>query len=85
MVRLIVGKQINMNTSNSGTFQQSPDGTRTQFWTNGNVVLEPNTIIVWDNFPLVPNIGYTVSGFIVTFVTAPAASDSLYYQGFVSS
>jgi hypothetical protein len=85
MVPLTLGKPNNMNTSNAGTFQQSPDGARTQFWTTGNVVLEPNTIIVWDNFPLVPNVGYSVSGFIVNFVTAPAADDTLYYQGFIFS
>jgi hypothetical protein len=86
MVRFTIGKQSNMNTSVAGTFQQSPDGSRTQFWTAGNVALEPNTIIVWDNFPLVPNIGYTVySGFIVNFSIAPASDDILYWQGWQSS
>lgn len=70
-------------TSVAGTFQQSPDGTRTTFWTTGNVSPITNSLIIWKNFPLIPNNGYTVSGYAVTFTSAPLSTDSLYWQGWI--
>lgn len=40
----------------------------------------PGTLLVWNNYPLIPGIGYVQSGTTITFTTAPAPSDSLYYQ-----
>jgi hypothetical protein len=42
---------------------------------------DPNSLLVWDNFPLIPEVGYTVSGDTVTFTSAPGISDTLTYQG----
>ena len=68
----------------SGTFQQSPDGVKTQFWTNGNISPEPNTLIVWNNFPLIPGIGYTISGYTVNFTNPPDPLAKLFWQGWIS-
>jgi hypothetical protein len=67
----------------SGGFQQSPNGNLTTFTTNGNVALIPASAIVWDNTPLIPGVGFTVSGINVTFASAPNANDALWWQGFV--
>ena len=68
----------------AGVFQQTPDGSRTQFWTVGNVAPLANTAIVWNNFPLVPNNGYNMAGYTVNFVTAPSANANLYWQGWIN-
>jgi hypothetical protein len=39
-----------------------------------------NSLIIWNNFPLIPHVGYTVYGTNVTFTNAPASTDSLYFQ-----
>lgn len=45
-----------------------------------------NQATVWNNFPLVPGVGYTIviggSGMIITYAVAPQTGDSLYVQGF---
>jgi hypothetical protein len=68
----------------SGTFNETPNGTRTVFTTVANVAPIPATAIIWDNFPLVQNVGYTISGFQVTFTNAPGSGDTLYWQGFIN-
>jgi hypothetical protein len=84
IVTVVSAASSPINIPVSGQFQQSPDGIRTVFWTTGNIAPEPNTMIVWDNFPLVPGVGFTVSGFQVTFTVAPAATDNLFWQGWIS-
>jgi len=42
---------------------------------------DPNSLMIWDNFPLIPEVGYSVSGDTVTFATAPGIGDTLTYQG----
>ena len=66
----------------SGGFQQSPNGNLTTFTTTGNVAILPATAIVWNNYPLIPGIGFTISGINVTFATAPTANANLFWQGF---
>ncbi|VVC05064.1 FG-GAP repeat protein [uncultured archaeon] len=43
--------------------------------------LDPNSLLIWDNFPLIPSVGYTVSGTDIIFTQAPNANDALHYQG----
>jgi hypothetical protein len=52
--------------------------------TNGGVNLpsNPTQATVWRNFPLVPPVGFTLSGITVTYTTAPLVGDSIYAQGF---
>ena len=38
------------------------------------------SLLVWQNVPLIPNIGYTINGTTITFTTPPTPSDNLYYQ-----
>jgi len=44
------------------------------------VVPYTNTLTIWCNFPLVPGVGYQLSGSTVTFTNAPVATDTLHYQ-----
>lgn len=44
-----------------------------------------NSLVIWDNFPLIPGIGYTVSGSTITFTTPPSKNDYLYFQGWIYS
>jgi hypothetical protein len=37
---------------------------------------------VWLNFPLIPGLGYTLVGTVLTYANAPQIGDSLYVQGF---
>jgi hypothetical protein len=48
------------------------------------LVVAPVQATVWDNFGMIPNVGYTISGVTVTFTTAPATTDSLYGRGFIA-
>ena len=81
---VVSAQQLTRYVPVSGTFQQTPNGNITQFWTAGNVSPIPATMIVWNETPLIPNIGYTQSGFIVNFVSAPLSNSNLYWQGWVS-
>ena len=56
----------------------TPDGTTTTFYLPVTPV--PNTLLIWKNFPLIPNDGYTQSGNAITFSTAPVVGDKLFYQ-----
>jgi hypothetical protein len=40
---------------------------------------------VWCNFPLVENVGYTISGTTIVYTTAPATTDTLWAQGLTIS
>jgi len=84
IITVVSSPSTPINIPVSGTFQQTPDGIRTVFTTTGNVAPEPNTMIVWVNFPLVPGIGFTTTGSQVTFTTAPGATDNLFWQGWIS-
>jgi hypothetical protein len=48
-----------------------------------------NTLLVWKNFPLIPNVGYTISDNIITFAEAPQPAteqkpgDNIYFQCWV--
>lgn len=54
--------------------------------TNGGVALTtaPAQATVWLNFPVVLNVGYTISGVTVTFTNAPQVGDTLYARGLVA-
>lgn len=84
IITVVAAATIPVNIPVAGTFQQTPDGLRVQFWTTGNIAPQPNTMIVWDNFPLIPGVGFTVSGYQVTFTTAPNPTDNLFWQGWIS-
>lgn len=73
-----------------GIPQGAIDGTNRVFTlTNGGVplVTNPSQAEVWLNFPLIPGLGYTLSGVTITYATAPqpasggVAADSLYARG----
>jgi hypothetical protein len=44
------------------------------------VVPFEDTLIVWCNYPLIPGVGYTISGSNITFTKAPQTADTIYYQ-----
>jgi len=44
----------------------------------------PNTLILWQNFPLIPGVGYTLIGTTITFTTVPATTDNLFYQYWIT-
>lgn len=50
----------------------------------------PNTLIVWRNFPLIPNVGYTVTtntisgSSTITFSEPPQIGDHLYFQCWIA-
>ncbi len=46
------------------------------------LTVNPTSVIVWDNFPLIQGLGYTITGTTITFATAPASGDSVFAQGF---
>lgn len=64
------------------------DGTNKvfQLTTNGTTPVPGaiSTATVWDNFPLVMGVGYTLSGNTVTFTNPPQIGDALYGQGYYS-
>jgi hypothetical protein len=45
-----------------------------------SLVPDPNTLLIWDNFPMIPEVGYTISGSTITFTVAPDPSDVLSFQ-----
>ena len=45
----------------------------------------PDTLVVWVNFPQIPNVNYTLIGNTITFSVAPLETDFLYYQYQISS
>lgn len=67
----------------SGTLTGTLDGTNRIFTIS--VSSSPQAMIVWDNFPLVLNVGFTAAyagGVLtITFATAPQPTDTLYVQG----
>ena len=69
----------------SGTPIGAIDGTNRVFTlSNAGVALPnatPTQVTVWCNFPLVNGIGFTVSGNVVTFATAPQVGDTIFAQG----
>lgn len=69
----------------AGILQGTINGVNTVFTLTNNGTPLPNTtppqVTVWDNFPLVQGVGFTVSGNQVTFAKAPQIGDSLYAQG----
>lgn len=50
----------------------------------GNAIPNINSLIVWDNVPMIPNIDYIVDGNQIIFNTPPGPTDNLYYQTFTS-
>jgi hypothetical protein len=70
----------------SGTLTGTKDGSNKVFTlTNGGsaIGVTPLWAIVWDNFPLINGIGFSLgpSAGQVTFATAPLSTDTLYAQG----
>lgn len=59
-----------------------PSGTQNGINTNFSIPAIPvlNTLIVWVNFPQIPNIDYTISGTTIIFTNPPASSDNLFFQ-----
>jgi hypothetical protein len=41
----------------------------------------PSLVNVWLNFPLIPNVGYTIVGNTITYANAPDIGDSIYANG----
>jgi hypothetical protein len=71
-------------TAHQGTFNESVNGTRVTFTFPGGLIPANNSLIVWNNFPLIPGgIGYTYPGLAgsssVTFSKAPEITDNIYF------
>lgn len=68
----------------AGIPQGTQDGVNRVFTlTNAGVPLTsaPSQAEVWNNFPLVLNVGYTLTGVTIVYTTAPAVGDTLWAQG----
>jgi hypothetical protein len=81
-----IGGEGSAATAFSGALTPAADGTTTVFTlTNGGtpIGLTPTSLIVWDNFPLAPGVGYALGPAPgqITFTTAPSIGDTLYAQG----
>ena len=73
----------------SGTPQGAQDGTNRVFTlTNQGTPIPSNpvagTVIAWDNYPLVEGVGFTISGTTITYTTAPATTDTIFAQGYIT-
>lgn len=71
-----------------GVLDGTIDGANKVFTlTNNGVALTvaPAQATVWLNFPLVVNVGYTISGVTVTFTNAPITGDTLYASGLIAA
>lgn len=55
------------------------NGTNTVF-TLPTAACVANSVLVWNNYPLVPVIGWTLSGTTITYPAAPQVGDNLYFQ-----
>ena len=69
----------------AGVLNGTLDGVNRVFTiTNGGtpIAVTPAQITVWDNFPLVLNVGFTISGVHVIFTSAPQVGDTLFSQGY---
>jgi hypothetical protein len=67
----------------SGTPTGTVDGSNKSFTLSGLTAL-PSQLNVWENFPLVPSVGYTVAAsggtVTITYTNAPQSGDTLYWQ-----
>lgn len=71
-------------TSFAGTPQGSLDGVNRVFTlTNAGTPLTtaPSQVEVWDNYSLVVNVGYTISGVTIVYAVAPLTTDTIWAQG----
>jgi hypothetical protein len=52
--------------------------------TNGGTPLtaSPTQVTVWLNFPLVPGVGYTLSGVTIIYTNAPQTTDTIWAEGY---
>jgi hypothetical protein len=67
-----------------GVPQGTQDGVNRVFTlTNSGTPLTspPTQVEVWNNFPLVAGVGFTISGVVITYATAPAITDTIWAQG----
>ncbi len=61
------------------------DGVNVTFTLRNNVTPLPSApvnLVFWVNFPLILNLGYTVTGIVVTCAQPPQVGDSIYANGF---
>jgi len=72
------------NTPVTGTLTGTIDGTNKIFTVPYTDIIA-DSLIIWRNFPLIPNVGYSVTGQTITFVDAPQVGDILFFQGWVLS
>lgn len=63
------------------TFNEIPDGLVNGANTIFTLSVTPQLVTVWDNFPLVDGVGYTISGKTITFTNPPQIDDVLYATG----
>ncbi len=72
----------------SGVPIGTQDGSNTIFTLANGVLplgVPPVYVDVWNNFPLINGLGYSIAGVTLTFATAPGPSDNIFAQGFFSS
>jgi hypothetical protein len=81
------------NTFISGIPSGTINGTNT-FFNISSPSCIPNSLLVWNNFTLIPSVGYTAVGSTLRFTVAPQTGDSIFFQcaiavtdaaGFISS
>jgi hypothetical protein len=70
----------------SGVPIGTQDGTNTVFTLANGVLplmVAPAYTEVWNNFPLIQGLGYSISGVTLTYATAPQPTDNIFAQGFI--
>lgn len=75
-------------TTFAGIPQGTIDGVNRVFTlTNAGTPLTaaPTQLMVWLNFPLIQNVGYTISGVNITYAVAPQTTDTIWSQGVTTS
>lgn len=72
----------------SGTPTGPQDGVNRVFTLTNNgtpLSIPPDQADVWQNFPLVPGVGYALSGVTIVYTAAPATTDTLWAQGYTAT
>ena len=78
--------EITRNSGGSSSIPQSGVPTGSRDGVNRTFILPgipiAGTLIVWNNVPLIPSIGYSLSGNTIIYTVAPLLSDNLFFYGY---
>ena len=72
----------------AGTPEGAVNGVNRVFTLTNNgtpLVTAPTILDVWLNFPLIVNVGYTITGVVISFAQAPLDTDTIWAQGIIAT